>query len=101
MDSGLRKLIATLISAGLAFFTIGLVGDLFDWWDKLGFVSNVIAGTTGACFGIPFAVVVLQRVLRSEQDLRERRERVQRLSNVLDDLRTYSTGVPDLDDLAN
>lgn len=64
--SQLRWLLVGLVALGVSGFALGLVGDLQGWWGGLGYTSNVLAGLTGAFFGIPFAVAVLQRVLRDD-----------------------------------
>src|SRR3712207_5152553 len=67
MTAGLRGLLVGLAFAGVCGFIVGLIGDLNGWWAGLAFTSNVLAGTTGACFGIPFAVLVLQRILLQDR----------------------------------
>ena len=59
-------LLVGLVALGVCGFVFGLIGDLNRWWAELGYTSNVLAGATGACFGIPFAVLVLQRLLRDD-----------------------------------
>lgn len=64
LSRGLWVLVGGLLAFGVICFVFGLIGDLHGWWTSLGFVSNVMAGVTSACFGIPFAVVVLRRLQR-------------------------------------
>lgn len=66
-----------LVATGFALLALGVAGDLNGWWDELGFTSNVLAGLTGACFGIPVAYFVIQVLLRQE-DERYSRSRVVR-----------------------
>jgi hypothetical protein len=76
MSRGLRWFLCGLGALGTCGFIIGLIGDLRGWWTNLGYTSNVLAGVTGACFGIPFAVLVLQRLL-NENQLRANRRNLQ------------------------
>lgn len=80
MSKRLWWLIGGLLLTGVCGFSIGLVGDLGGWWVGLGFTSNVLAGATGACFGIPFAVIVIQTVVR-ENEGRKLSERIKRTAN--------------------
>jgi hypothetical protein len=36
--------------------------DTSKWWQNHGFLSNVAASATTACFGLPFALIVLDRL---------------------------------------
>ncbi|WP_433032793.1 hypothetical protein [Actinomycetospora sp. CA-053990] len=58
---------------GIALLCIGIIGDVQNWWDELGYTSNMVAGATGACFGVPIAYFVIQRLSR-ERDERRGRE---------------------------
>jgi hypothetical protein len=52
-----RALGALLLLLGVG----SLIGGIL--WEGRGYISNILAGFTGACFGIPLAVFVVQKVL--------------------------------------
>jgi hypothetical protein len=58
-----------LLLLGTSFWTIGWTGDERGWWVNRPFLTNVVSSMATACFGIPFAVFVLQR-LSSMQSVR-------------------------------
>jgi hypothetical protein len=64
----LKGLLAGFLLLGICGLTVGYLGDTRGWWEDFGFVSNVLAGATGASFGIPFAVLVLQRLIRESEE---------------------------------
>lgn len=58
----------------------GVFGALPDtWWDSKGFIVNIASGMTAACFGIPIAFFVLQKLL-SERAYQSDRQRIARLA---------------------
>lgn len=44
---------------GVGFLALGLVADGSGWWATRPFLTNLVSGATSACFGIPFALLVL------------------------------------------
>lgn len=66
-----------LYPVGAVLFVVGVWGGLPEalqgWWDSTGFVVNLVSGLTTACFGIPTAFFVLQKLLddRSKRLARE------------------------------
>lgn len=59
---------------------VGVFGGLPDtWWDPKGFIVNLASGITAACFGVPLAFFVLQRLL-DERTKRSETEEAIRLS---------------------
>jgi hypothetical protein len=51
----------------------GLIADVNGWWGSLVFLPNLFSGITGALFGIPFALIILQRLsYRQAEDLQRR-----------------------------
>ncbi|MFE4621799.1 hypothetical protein [Streptomyces mirabilis] len=45
--------------------------DSIDWWPRHGYLLNLFSGLTGACFGVPFALVGLDYLTRSQAEFRE------------------------------
>ncbi len=57
----------------LALVGVGVFGGLPDsWWDPKGFIINLASGFTAACFGIPLAVLVLQKLVGDRDRIRRR-----------------------------
>lgn len=72
----------------LALVGLGVFGGLpGSWWDPKGFIVNLVSGFTAACFGVPIAFFVLQRLLQQEDDKRAERSRRQLFTNYLRDIR--------------
>ena len=68
--------------AGAAVVTaVGVAGDLTGWWMRLPFLTNVASSLAGALFGVPFALLVLQRVAATERERYSQRE-AQRFARV-------------------
>lgn len=63
-----------LMPYGLILLYIGISGDSKGWWDNLSYGSNVLAGLTAACFGVPIAAKVIQWLVRKDADARRGRE---------------------------
>jgi hypothetical protein len=66
------RLLALLPVPGAALLVLGIVGDVQSWWERLSFLSNVLAGITTACFGVPIAYFVIQRLISKRQEVRAR-----------------------------
>jgi hypothetical protein len=93
MSKALQALTTTLALLAVVLLAVGVTGDVRNWWDDLGFVSNVLAGATGACFGIPFAVLILQRILKDEEKRREAGDLRRRLDRELRVVHTLAHGI--------
>jgi hypothetical protein len=52
---------------GISVLALGVYGDSQAWWDSYPFVTNVLSSTCGVFFGIPFAVLVLQRLIAGQE----------------------------------
>ena len=52
---------------------LGTWGDAAGFWTSKPYLTNVVSALTGAAFGVPLALVVLQRIAASEADSREAR----------------------------
>ncbi len=68
------KTLWLLCIPGVGLLLLGFAGDRWGWWADLGYTTNILAGVTAACFGVPIAAAVLQRFLRAENELLRRRE---------------------------
>jgi hypothetical protein len=71
--STLKKAWIVLWAVGLVLLTFGVWGDSAGFWTSKPFLTNTFSALTGAAFGIPLALVVLQRVAASEADSAEAR----------------------------
>ncbi|MDD7925011.1 hypothetical protein [Actinomycetospora chibensis] len=61
------------------------------WLDTKGFTINLASSFTAACFGVPLAFFVLQRLVRGQDAIREKRRLLRRLNYVLDELANERT----------
>jgi hypothetical protein len=59
--------------AGLGLLTLGLLSDQGGWWSTRPFLTNLISGLTSACFGVPFALLVLTSLTARQTRELERR----------------------------
>lgn len=57
-----------MLAAGVVLVVLGLVGDLAGFWSDLPFLTNLVSALTGALFGVPVAIVVVQRLLQAQAD---------------------------------
>jgi hypothetical protein len=74
---GVRSLCLILWSLGVLATVAGLWGDNTGWWDRHSFLANLASSSTGALFGVPFALVVIGYIAARQGDERVRREVVQ------------------------
>ena len=73
---------------GLTLLTVGIVGDMNRWWDNRPFVTNVVSSATTAAFGLPVALIVIQRLVSYQQRIElisEASARVERFTEQLQD----------------
>lgn len=68
----LRTTVVALLGAGTVLALLGAAGDAAGMWSRLPFLTNLASSLTGALFGIPVAVVVVQRLLRAQSEADER-----------------------------
>jgi len=47
---------------GTSLLLLGVAGDLFGWWAGLSYLTNVLSSLTGACFGIPVALLLIAAI---------------------------------------
>ncbi|MFD7480596.1 hypothetical protein ACFV8Z_53320 [Streptomyces sp. NPDC059837] len=66
-----RIVIAVGIPVGFALIGLGVWLDHVNWWPRHGYVLNLFSGVTGACFGVPFALVGLDYLTRNQAEYRE------------------------------
>ncbi|MFJ1975418.1 hypothetical protein ACIO93_43225 [Streptomyces sp. NPDC087903] len=66
-----RIVIVVGICVGLPLIGFGVWLDSIDWWPRHGYLLNLFSGLTGACFGVPFALVGLDYLTRSQAEFRE------------------------------
>lgn len=50
---------------------LGLWLDTVAWWPRHNYLLNLVSGLTGACFGVPFALVGLDYLTRTQAEHRE------------------------------
>jgi len=50
---------AMLPVVGGCLLALGLAADRFGWWTTRPFLTNLVSGVTSACFGVPFALLIL------------------------------------------
>ncbi len=65
--NGLTVLLVSLVAIGVVMTIAGTVGDLRGWWSEKPFLTNLASGIASAGFGIPFAVVILRKLLMRQQ----------------------------------
>ncbi|MFE2138505.1 hypothetical protein ACFW9X_35920 [Streptomyces sp. NPDC059466] len=66
-----RVVIAVGLPVGFALIGLGLWLDYVNWWPTHGYALNLISGLTGACYGVPFALVGLDYLSRNQAAYRE------------------------------
>ncbi|WIM93451.1 hypothetical protein ACTOB_005430 [Actinoplanes oblitus] len=68
----LRPVLAAMIGAGVLLAGLGVAGDVAGFWASLPFLTNLVSSLTGALFGIPVGIVVVQRLLQAQTDANDR-----------------------------
>ena len=58
-----RRTCYVLWCLGTALLFLGVIGDIQKWWTERPFVTNVVSSATTALFGIPIALIFLQRLI--------------------------------------
>jgi hypothetical protein len=66
-------LVASLMTLGVCVLTAGLLSDRYGWWTSLPFLTNLASGLTSACFGVPFALLVLSSLTSIEDEQQQQR----------------------------
>jgi hypothetical protein len=68
-----RRVWVFLWAAGLALLGFGIWGDQTGFWGDKPYFTNVFSALTTASFGVPLALIVLQRISATEADAAEAR----------------------------
>jgi len=89
----LRRAWAIMWVAGTVLLFLGIWGDSVNYWDQKPFLVNICSALTGVMFGIPLALIVLQRVTVSETDAAEARAARRLAARVSSDLALASAAL--------
>jgi hypothetical protein len=71
--STLRKAWIVLWAVGVVLLALGAWGDSNGFWADKPYLASMFSALTSAAFGVPLALVVLQRIAASEADAAEAR----------------------------
>lgn len=71
--STLKKVWIVLWVTGFVLLTFGVWGDSTGFWAPKPYLTNTFSALTSAAFGVPIALIVLQRISASEADAAEAR----------------------------
>ncbi|MFC7479503.1 hypothetical protein ACFQX7_04860 [Luedemannella flava] len=80
------RLALTMWLGALAMTALGVVGDLLRWWEHLQFVMNLVSSLAGALFGLPVALIYLQRANAVEARHRRRQDLVLLARRAVEDM---------------
>ena len=83
----LRRLAIVLWVAGIALLALGVLGDRLSWWSDRPFLANLVSSMVGACFGIPVAVLILQRLAAAQADALEMRNAARLTIGTIEEMR--------------
>jgi hypothetical protein len=83
---GLRVLWLVLWGVGVVLLGVGIAGDEAGFWSSKPFVTNVFSSLTAALFGVPLALVVLQRLGVTQAEAVETRAAQRLATTVVEDL---------------
>jgi hypothetical protein len=75
---------------GLILLALGVWGDSVSFWGNKPFLTNLVSAATGTAFGIPLALVVLQRITAREADAAEARAAYRMAATVSTQLADYA-----------
>jgi hypothetical protein len=99
--STLKKVWILLWVAGIILLTFGVWGDSAGFWAPRPYLTNTFSALTSAAFGVPVALIVLQRIAASEADAAEARAARRMAGRVSADLASTvaalaKDGIPDI-----
>ncbi|NUW38406.1 hypothetical protein HTZ77_44480 [Nonomuraea sp. SMC257] len=57
-----RRAVVSMWAVGMLLATAGWFGDRHGYWSDKPFTTNLVSSLTGAMFGIPVALMVIQRI---------------------------------------
>ena len=94
-DTGrtLKHAWAALSAAGVALLALGVWGDHAGFWADKPYLTNVFSALTTAAFGVPLALVVVQRIAAGEADAAEARAAARMAARVSTDLALAAAAV--------
>jgi len=84
-NPALRAAAITLWLFGIAFAMLGALGDSRGWWAGRPFATNLVSSLVGACFGIPIALIVIQRLAANQLEMVERRSAMRHALRTMQD----------------
>jgi hypothetical protein len=58
---------------GVVLLVLGWVGDSHGFWSDRPFMTNLVSSVTGAIFGIPFVLVIIQQIATAQAERVEAR----------------------------
>jgi uncharacterized membrane protein YeaQ/YmgE (transglycosylase-associated protein family) len=62
-----RHVYGLLLVVGVIALACGLLGDAHNWWGNHGYLGNIVAGITGAGFGVPVLGTLVRRASEEGQ----------------------------------
>ncbi|MEU4425686.1 hypothetical protein AB0F81_34115 [Actinoplanes sp. NPDC024001] len=68
----LRTTVVAMLSAGTVLTALGAAGDAAGAWSRFPFLTNLASALTGALFGLPVALLVVQRLIQAQTQTTER-----------------------------
>lgn len=74
VGSAIRIASCLLLGTGTLLLVAGIAGDQFGWWAEHNFLTNVLSSLTGACFGIPAAILLFAAIEEHRAAITHRRE---------------------------
>ncbi len=83
---GLRVLWLALWSVGVVLLGLGWWGDQAGFWSSKPFITNVFSSLTAVLFGVPLALIVLQRLGLTQAEAVEARAAQRLATTVVEDL---------------
>ncbi|SMD25981.1 hypothetical protein SAMN05661093_09559 [Kibdelosporangium aridum] len=84
--AGLRVLWLALWSVGVVLLGLGWWGDQAGFWSSKPFITNVFSSLTAVLFGVPLALIVLQRLGLTQAEAVEARAAQRLATTVVEDL---------------
>ena len=77
-DAGntIRQLSLVMWTCGMVFLSLGFWVDSTGWWANRPFLSNLSSSLASVFFGLPFALIVVQRISANEAERTERRSAI-------------------------
>jgi hypothetical protein len=76
---GIREMFVAMWISGVLLIIVGIYGDYHNWWSDRQFLANMVSALTGSLFGIPFVLLVIQRITAYQTEQLEKRQ-VRRLA---------------------